>query len=254
MDKSASEAAVSAAAAAEAAVPQLIFLTYGNQNYLQSLARITREAREFPFSQVIGVTEMGLAQQFPEFWERHREFIQQSRRGAGYWIWKSFLVQQLLRDMRDGDTVCYADAGCAFNPGKLPRFREYVDSVRSGQPLLAFSLGLPQKHWTKMDTAVALGGEAFLDRAQCVGGIFLLRKCAQTVALVDEWVAACASYHLIDDSPSAIANDPGFQEHRHDQSVWTNLVYKYGFAPIPDESWPVDGPNSGPILAARIRA
>lgn len=241
--------------AAEVRASQLIFLTYGNRNYLQSLARITREAREFPFSQVIGVTEMGLAQQFPEFWARHREFIQQSRRGAGYWIWKSFLVQQLLRDMRDGDTVCYADAGCAFNPGKLPRFLEYVDSVRSGQPLLAFShgLGLPQKHWTKMDTAVALGGEAFLDRAQCVGGIFLLRKCAQTVALVDEWVAACASYHLIDDSPSAIANDPGFQEHRHDQSVWTSLVYKYGFAPIPDESWPVDGPNSGPILAARIR-
>ena len=36
----------------------------------------------------------------------------------------------------------------------------------------------------------------------------------------------CSEYHLLDDSPSIIPNDPKYNEHRHDQSIISILLRK----------------------------
>ena len=230
----------------------ITFLSYGNERFKQSIVRIADEAKRFPFNHIITFTENDLAQRFPAFWEKNREFIRLNPRGGGYYIWKSFLIQQVLSNMRDGEILVYVDAGCVLDVSRLTRFDEYIELLHNRQPVLTFDVGLPQRDWTKMDAAVALGCTDELERGQCITTSILLRKCSQTTALIDEWVAASAEYHLIDDSPSSAPNHPGFQEHRHDQSLWSCLVYKHGFHPIPDETWPVDRPN-GPFLAARMR-
>ena len=50
----------------------------------------------------------------------------------------------------------------------------------------------------------------------------------RTRNLINEWVYYCTSnYHNIDDSPSINQNYINFIDHRHDQSVYSILAYKY---------------------------
>ena len=51
-------------------------------------------------------------------------------RGYGYWCWKPQIVLQLLREMKDGDVLLYADAGCHLNPKGLTRLMDYFNLAR----------------------------------------------------------------------------------------------------------------------------
>ena len=71
-----------------------------------------------------------------------------------------------------------------------------------------------------------------------IATIFIIKKCPHSVELVEKWYDIMSNhYHLIDDSPSFLPNDHSFVEHRHDQSVFSLLRYKYGSHVIDDETW-----------------
>ena len=55
-----------------------------------------------------------------------------------------------------------------------------------------------------------------------------MKKTNTTVSFAREWLHYAQQKHLIDDSPSVLPNAPGFEEHRHDQAIYSLLVYKYG--------------------------
>jgi hypothetical protein len=44
-------------------------------------------------------------QQDSAFWQKHGDFILSNPRGYGYWIWKSYLIQQKLLEIPDGDIL-----------------------------------------------------------------------------------------------------------------------------------------------------
>lgn len=44
-----------------------------------------------------------------DFRRRHRSILRPGSRGFGYWIWKPYLIDSLLRRMSDGDVLHYAD-------------------------------------------------------------------------------------------------------------------------------------------------
>ena len=55
-------------------------------------------------------------------------------RGCGYWLWKPQSILQVLRTLRDGDVVVYADAGSTIHGHNWPRFYEYIQLVRGLPP------------------------------------------------------------------------------------------------------------------------
>jgi hypothetical protein len=58
----------------------------------------------------------------------------------------------------------------------------------------------------------------------------------------------------VDDSPSILPNLLVFEEHRHDQAIFSLLAKKYDITTIPDETWNVQWAKyNWPIHAARIR-
>ena len=50
-----------------------------------------------------------------EFWVKHGNFIENNKRGYGYWLWKSYIVKKQLELMKEGDILLYADSGCVMN-------------------------------------------------------------------------------------------------------------------------------------------
>jgi hypothetical protein len=217
------------------------FLTFGNEKYYNSLERIKNEALSLNIFNEILIYNDKTLQNYPEFWQKHSEFILNNSRGYGYWIWKSYLTMKTLETMNNNDILIYADAGCSLNNEGIARLHEYFDLVKnSDYGILSFNVGLCEKTYTKMDLFeyMNMNNEKELNDGQLVGGIFIIKKCDHSVNLVNMWYNIMSNnYNLIDNSPSNLPNDNSFVEHRHDQSVFSLLRKKYGSVVIHDETW-----------------
>jgi hypothetical protein len=104
----------------------------------------------------------------------------------------------------------------------------------------------------------SLNNTNILNSHHLVGGIFILRKCENTINLFNELYNIISNnYNLIDDSPSNIENDINFIEHRHDQSVFSLIRKKYGTEILIDETYFNDFFSNEaklyPILATRYK-
>ena len=96
-----------------------------------------------------------------------------------------------------------------------------------GPGVLSSELSVIEKHWTKMDLLTHFNVESqaeIIDSPQRQAAVIFLRKCPESVRLIESWAHVCDQFvNLIDDSPSVNPNSEGFVEHRHDQSVFSVL-------------------------------
>jgi hypothetical protein len=207
-------------------------VSFGNESYYNALERLLHESNPFPISNVCLYKDTDLVK-YKDFWERHQDFILTNKRGYGYWIWKPYIVLYTLSQLKEGDILWYVDAGCSLIPTGMKRFLEYIDIVKTNESgILSFQMSYLTKAWTKMDV-LNLFDSSLYNTGQLTACTFFLRKCENTVRLVNEWYELCCQYHLVNDEPSILPNDDTFQEHRHDQSIFSLLRYTYGTSIIP---------------------
>lgn len=207
--------------------PRVFFITYASGKYVSSMARLIQEASDSgDFDVVHGFTREDIDETFA----RANAAILDQERGGGYWLWKPYFVWRVMnKEMQPGDVLLYADAGCELQGSPRP----YIDLARQ-YGYLGFRLTYVIKHWTKGDVFKALGMDmsTFGNERQMVGGIFAMMKTPTMTAFVREWLHFACQPNLIDDRPSVSPNAPDFVEHRHDQAIYTLLVYKYGLSMV----------------------
>lgn len=235
---------------------KFVFVTFGGPtvNYHHAVKRICKEAEDFKvFNEINGYTEKDLKED-KHFWEKHGEFINNNYKGYGYWIWKPFLIQKKLAELNYGDFLIYADAGCEINKNGKQRFFEYIDILNNDNNqygILSFQMKhLENKYtksaifnWFKVDENISNSG-------QCVGGIQIIKKTTHSVDIINKWMENMI-YNLINDN---LDNEQSyFIANRHDQSIYSIIVKKYGSIKIFDETWYEnwDDGNNIPILAKR---
>jgi hypothetical protein len=202
----------------------------GSNNYHDAVNRIARQAKEFNmFTKIFAYTETDLKNELT-FWEKHKRFITENKRGFGYWIWKSFLIMKTLEQLNDGDILLYCDCGCELNiNGKknLYKMIEKTDELL----IIGTNAGSSDNNYTKMDLInfMEFNDIEILNKQQMQGGCLMMKKCEKITKLIKLWYDICISnnYHLVDDSPSINKNYDTFIEHRHDQSVLSLLTKKY---------------------------
>jgi hypothetical protein len=143
-----------------------------------------------------------------------------------------------LEGLDNGDRLFYADSGCEFDLNCENPKEEYDVLVKHLEKhKVIATLCNMDKHMTKMDLVMHLGmlnhPEYMTEQVQAT--TFLIEKCDETVALVQEWYETCCHYHLINDAPSVFPNRDDYDEHRHEQAVLSLLLKKRGFYSIPKE-------------------
>lgn len=225
------------------------FFTFADGNYVTAMNRLMKEARATEaFDDVWGYTLDDIP---GDYFAQHERILNASR-GAGYWMWKPYFLRQIFNRISDGDIVMYADAGCEFTG----RPQIYID-IAKHYGFLGFKLPLPMhavQRWTKGDIWDALGMEmdTWGIEKQHVGGIWLIQKNPKNEMFLDEWLKHAENYQLISDAPSISPSHPDFQENRHDQAIYSLLVYKHGMQLIlEDRTFPRE--LSKVIHAARRR-
>jgi hypothetical protein len=173
-----------------------------------------------------------------EFITENKGIMSQAR-GAGYWMWKPFVIKKALEMMGDNDILMYSDSGISF----IKNIDELIDIMdMTEEKLLLFELEdiHPNKRWTKRDCFILMGldKEEYLNQNQLLASYILMRKNDFVLNFVDEWLTYAKDYRIITDSPNecGLPNYPEFMDHRHDQSILSLLGRKYNIKNIPDVS------------------
>jgi len=234
------------------------FISFGGPHakFHKAVEDICNEAKEFEAFEeenVIKYTDEDLKND-KEFWNVHGLMIESNPRGYGYWLWKIYLCYKtmLLDRVKEGDIIVYADSGCILRKQFEKRMNEYIEMCKnSSSGIVVFSLQFEERHWTKMDLFVYLNAcENLKDDYQIIGGAFIYKKCENTLKIMKEWfeTATYSSYRMLTDVPSQVPNTSDFIEHRHDQSIFSLLLKKYGCERL---GYEIEEGSGGPIFAAR---
>jgi hypothetical protein len=176
---------------------------------------------------------------------REHQAILDSPRGGGFWLWKPYIILQALRSVGPGDVVIYYDVGranpCAFTRPIAP----LVQWCRNHNGMLPGVPVLPQGHWTKRDCFHFMGCDlAQFWKAIQIQATFSLWSGPAAIEFVSLWLKWCTDRRCLSDDPNTcgLPDLPGFVEHRHDQSVLTNLCVQRNVVtpvapPIPPGVW-----------------
>lgn len=188
-----------------------------------------------------------------EFFNQHKNFVTNSR-GYGYWIWKPYIILDLLEKINEGDNIFYIDSGGCILEHRNKRFEEYLEMLNS-TPILVFcdggSCGNPpdykEKYFQKMKVLKRFSlenDEDFLNSGQIEGGVFICKKSQESIDFVKEWLNL-----VTEDNYSLVNDDDDFEQlneykgHRHDQSILSilskrkkvnilGLIDTYGMGPF----------------------
>jgi hypothetical protein len=227
----------------------MLFTTFGIGRFEHASDILRNQARELKLFRKVLKPELD-----NEFIQKHYRFMQFYQRGFGYYIWKPHIILKSLQECEEGEILLYSDSGCRFGTSINERLSIWIDMLKNNSKnILGFTLTALELEWTKMDTINAINPNIKVNEFQHLSGIILFINNEFTRNFVKEWSewAIKDNYHHFTDAPSQLLNYPSFQEHRHDQSVFSLLLKKYKdqIITIPDETYPPD--EDKPIRALR---
>lgn len=96
------------------------FISYATDKFKESRLRISSQAKEFGLFKTINV--LSPTNLSDDFRKRYRSILELPR-GAGYWIWKPWVILQTLQNINDGEYVLYLDCGSTIRVGDRYRKR-----------------------------------------------------------------------------------------------------------------------------------
>ncbi|AYV84295.1 MAG: hypothetical protein Hyperionvirus21_29 [Hyperionvirus sp.] len=147
-------------------------------------------------------------------------------KGVGYYLWKPYFILATLL-ATDAQYIVYCD--CSV---KLKHSLEYLlERVRnSSKNIFGYKTGLIQKEWTKRDAFILMDCDDinFAETEMVATSAIIFRNNIQSIEFLKKWLYYCSEERIITDIPNVLGktNYPGFQENRHDQSIFSLLCKK----------------------------
>lgn len=234
-------------------IPNIHFITYANEKFKESKERIKIEAGEFwKFSSIFAFGPSDLASHVHSFF---KELFYRNK-GAGYWIWKFFIIRETLENVEFGDFVLYLDAGSTINKKGRKRFFEYLKMLNmSKSGILSIAENNLERSLTSgriLETFDILENESFLDSKQYWAGMLLIQKRENVINLFDSILRIVHwDMWILSDRYRNYKSANGFRGNRHDQSLLSVARKCHGSVVVDDD---IDHKNAkNPFWATRIR-
>ena len=180
-----------------------------------------------------------------DFYAQHRDVLDQ-RRGGGYWLWKPYLIGRELQRLEPGDFLVYTDCGYPWRPLVIRQplwpLLQWCESENGGVlPGVYVPKHGPNIRWTKRECFVAMNcdSEMYWRHPQIQATFSVWQKCTLAESFVAEWLQWCIRLDALADDRilTGVSEYPDFVDHRHDQSILTNLALLRGIRCLgrPDE-------------------
>lgn len=211
----------------------LSLLTFNDDKYAQQNARLVATARKLKlFDRYISYSPTLLEKHFPAFVKEHSSILTQPR-GAGYWLWKPFLILKMLEKYGPGTQVWYMDSGDLI---RSANFRTaLLNHFKVSDICLSYSSQPINKKYTKRDCFYYMecDEEKYWNAPHVEAGGCGFQYSINSRAFLEQWLDYCFDPRILTDIPNecGLPNLPGFKDHRHDQSILTNLALREKILP-----------------------
>lgn len=196
----------------------LVIAYSSNPGYLNMVHRLENLCKgwDIPFK----AYDKEWLQAQPEYTQYPKIFT--SGRGGGYWAWKPLIILDALQYSQE---VMYLDSSV------VPQSKEAILNFMANTDMVsAAQYHEKNRIWTKRSCFVNMNCDydLYWDINQVWAGVIAARRFGTNI--IDHWKHYCLQYDIISDKPSE-DNFPEFKDHRHDQSILTNILLFHGQTP-----------------------
>jgi hypothetical protein len=194
-------------------------ISFATGRFVESQKLLEKKAYEMGADKVISYNEKDLDNNFIK---QNFNILKQPK-GSGYWLWKPYLILKTLEESNEKDIVLYVDSGMyPIQPLK------YMFDLTKNDDICLFQVhNQINKIWTKYDCFELMNcnEEKYHNAQQVCGAPQLYKKSNRSISFVKEVFEFCKNEKIITDS-LYLKNFVEFKEHRHDQSILTNIAIK----------------------------
>ena len=160
----------------------------------------------------------------PKFVDENKDILNQSK-GAGYWLWKPWVILKTLKSVPENAIVIYSDTGNLIKASLSP----LIALAQEHSILLSCYenkdiWGTAQQK-VKRDVFMALNcdTEACHKGHVLWAGFMIFRNTPEARAFVQTWLTYAQNPQLLTDLPSHYDPLPGASGHCHDQAILSVL-------------------------------
>jgi hypothetical protein len=238
------------------------FISFGDGPYRKSVKRLEKQIQRtklFDYIKTYNFDNIG--NDFSNRYGRFIEFNKNTPRGShGFWIWKLHIIFEEIMRSKNEDVIFYIDAGCHINQKNLPRLEILIDITKAlpDDRFAGLAFKLEDFRQIKYYTKPSLLEEfSEIDHKlpQLAATYVFFKVNNNSRYFIREWlkIASKNSFQYLDDSIVKKIDDNLEYRHRHDQAIFTLLVYKLkNFLILNDEGWPLSDPNKS-FYGARLK-
>ena len=201
-----------------------------------------------------------------------KELIKKGKKkGYGYWVWQTYVHQNILSKLEYGDVYHWCDVGCHFNVQGKKRLEDYINIVlKDENGFLGFDYrnlkdesfseyNFPnylEYQYTKEDLFKFFDVQKnykITETPQVWGGSFFVKKTRKSMDMMRQHYNITRNrFDLIDDDPIKFIEKSrvGFIAHRHSQSVLSIIVKlsKCKLLSAYESEWALDKNNQRTFL------
>lgn len=219
-----------------------VYITFSGDFYHATTAAIVERAPELGADRVMVYDDHWLVTHRPEFrrlnswfWDHKATGVNIGRpdtRGFGWFIWKPYIMLDALSRLEDEDDVVLFTDADTFPISRLSRVFEIA---RADGVMLFAAENCDHRRWCKRDCFVVMGQDRspYTDPGtqHAVARFYAFRRGdRQARQFLAEWLTYCCNPLANTFDVSVLAPEyPGFQEHRCEQAILTNLAHRYGY-------------------------
>src|SRR5689334_13786412 len=85
-----------------------VLVNYATSEYFPSQRRLNSSALKHGIKEVISLSPKSICK--TDFYEKNRKILNQNR-GAGYWLWKPYIILDSILKLEEHDILVYLDSG-----------------------------------------------------------------------------------------------------------------------------------------------
>lgn len=203
----------------------IIAISYGDKNFSQSLRFNLWTARFFgKADKVIKYQPSDIDIQFKE----ENKEIFSSKKGAGYWLWKPYVVNKTMKEIQYNDYLVYSDSGTFY----MNNIKYLINRMEAEKTAVFIGeLEFLEAEYSKRDAFIYIGVDnyGFELSKQLDASFFVFKKTQETEKIVEEWLSFSCNKCIISDDENVcgLNNYPGFIQNRYDQTVLSLVCKKY---------------------------
>jgi hypothetical protein len=207
------------------------YITFSGDRYHIQASNIVKRAPLMGAERVLIYDDIWLHRCRPQFCEQNRWFFdlkQIPMRGAGWYIWKPYIILDALNRVAVGDYILYTDG----DTYPIRDFSMLFPLCNSQGGIMVFDcVGQDHQKWCKRDCFIVMGMDEPRWRfvPHVCGRFLVIQKGSDRARqFIEDWLKWVCVPDANTVLPSHLAPEyPEYVEHRSDQSVLTNLAHKY---------------------------